>query len=147
MEWMDILESALHVAVKCGIWIAELVGVVIAVVAVIQALWGWLHHNERVRLQLGEGIALALQFKLAGEVLRTVSVRTWTEIGILGAIILMRFAITFLIHWEVKNEEKRIQLHHKQEEKEAIRQAMRRAMKDSLEQNGAPEQLQEREHE
>ncbi|MBR4895119.1 MAG: DUF1622 domain-containing protein, partial [Clostridia bacterium] len=33
--------------------------------------------------------------------LRTVSVRDWNELLILGAVILLRAALTFLIHWEI----------------------------------------------
>nr|MCR5515284.1 DUF1622 domain-containing protein [Lachnospira sp.] len=51
----------------------------------------------------------ALEFKLGGEVLRTVVVREWAELGILGAIILLRAALTFLIHWEIKNEKKELE--------------------------------------
>ncbi len=138
MGWMDSLDSILHIAVIIGVWVAEIIGVLIAVVTVVQALWGWIYHKERVRLLLGEGISLALQFKLAGEVLRTVIVRNWTEIGILGAIILIRFAITFLIHWEIKNEEKRIEHIHREEEKVAVRKAMRRVVEKAAE--GVPEQ-------
>ncbi|MBP5670009.1 MAG: DUF1622 domain-containing protein, partial [Lachnospiraceae bacterium] len=36
----------------------------------------------------------------------TVVVRDWAELGILGAIIMLRAALTFLIHWEIKNEKK-----------------------------------------
>ena len=57
-----------------------------------------------MRLDLAEGIALALEFKMGGEVLRTVVVREWRELGILGAIIILRGLLTFLIHWEIKNE-------------------------------------------
>jgi uncharacterized membrane protein len=50
-----------------------------------------------------------LEFKLGGAVLRTVVVREWAELGILGAIILLRATLTFLIHWEIKNEEKALE--------------------------------------
>ena len=43
---------------------------------------------------------------MGSEVLRTVVVRDWEELGILGAVILLRGLLTFLIHWEIKNEEK-----------------------------------------
>lgn len=57
---------------------------------------------------LAQGIALSLEFKLGGEVLRTVIVREWSELAILGAVIVLRGALTFLIHWEIKTEESRI---------------------------------------
>ena len=61
-----------------------------------------------IRLTLAQGIALALEFKMGGEVLRTVVVREWAELGILGAIIILRGALTFLIHWEINNEKKEL---------------------------------------
>ena len=48
---------------------------------------------------------MGLEFKLGSEILRTVVVRDLSEIAIVGAIILLRAALTFLIHWENKNEE------------------------------------------
>ena len=58
---------------------------------------------------MAQGIALALEFKMGGEVLRTVVVREWAELGILGAIIVLRGALTLLIHWEIRNEENAIE--------------------------------------
>ena len=49
---------------------------------------------------------MALEFKMGGELLRTVIVREWNELLILGAIILLRAALTFLIQWEIKIERK-----------------------------------------
>ena len=59
-----------------------------------------------MRLDLAEGIALALEFKIGGELLRTVVVRQLSELLILGAVILLRAALTFLIHWEINIESK-----------------------------------------
>ena len=47
---------------------------------------------------------ILLEFKLGSEVLRTVVVRSTSELLIAGAIVLLRAAMTFLIHWEIKNE-------------------------------------------
>ena len=46
--------------------------------------------------------------KLGGEVLRTVLVRELSELMVLGLVILLRGALTFIIHWEIKNEEARL---------------------------------------
>lgn len=43
--------------------------------------------------------------------LRTVVVREWEELGILGAVILLRGLLTFLIHWEIKHEEAALEKH------------------------------------
>ena len=34
-------------------------------------------------------------------------VREWSELAVLGAVVGLRGALTFLIHWEIKNEESR----------------------------------------
>ena len=86
----------------------ELFGICILVFTAIKSFVFWLKKDESIRLQLAQGIALALEFKLGGEVLRTVVVREWAELGILGAIITLRAVLTFLIHWEIKNEKKEL---------------------------------------
>ena len=85
----------------------ELFGIIILVYTALKCFFRWMKKDKAIRLDLAEGIALALEFKLGGEVLRTVIIRDWAELGILGAIIALRAALTLLIHWEIKNEEKR----------------------------------------
>ena len=58
------------------------------------------------KLTLARGLAMGLEFKLGSEILRTVVVRDWKEIGTVAGIIALRAALTFLIHWEIKEEEK-----------------------------------------
>ena len=65
-------------------------------------------NQPHARLSMAQGIALALCFKLGGEVLRTVIVREWSELLVLGAIIFLHAAMSILIHWEIKMEEKRL---------------------------------------
>ena len=65
----------------------------------------YLTDGMKVHLMTHEGIALSLEFKLGGEVLRTVLARDWNELAILGAVIALRGALTVLLHWEIKNEE------------------------------------------
>ncbi len=87
----------------------ELFGVGILVYTAIRSFIRWIRREPGLRLDLAQGIALALEFKLVGEVLRTVVVREWEELGILGAIILLRGLLTFLIHWEIENEKKELE--------------------------------------
>ena len=49
---------------------------------------------------------MGLEFKLGSEILRTVIVREFREIWLVGAIILLRASLTLLIHWEITNEER-----------------------------------------
>lgn len=101
----EYVESIFQVIVQWGILLMECVGVVILLYTAFKSIYGCLTRDPHVRLTLAKGIALSLEFKLGGEVLRTVIVREWSELAILGAIIILRGALTLLIHWEIKTEE------------------------------------------
>ena len=94
--------------VNYAILVSELAGVAILGFTLIKCFIGWIRKKKELRLDLAQGIALALEFKMGGEVLRTVIVREWNELLILGAIIVLRGALTFLIHWEIKQERERL---------------------------------------
>ncbi len=98
------LEDFLYASVGLAIHGFELVGVFIIIVAGVKGLVNYVKREPDVRLQLAEGMALGLEFKLGSEILRTVVVRELTEVALVAAIIAVRAALTFLIHWEIKNE-------------------------------------------
>ena len=100
------IEGYFDIIVNYLILIIEFIGVVILCYAIVSAVIGLFKRQKHVRLKLAEGIALSLEFKMGGELLRTVIVREWNELLILGAIILLRAALAFLIQWEIKIERK-----------------------------------------
>ncbi|MBE5842705.1 MAG: DUF1622 domain-containing protein [Butyrivibrio sp.] len=102
-------DSLLRYVVEFSTLLLEFFGICILVYTGVKSFFLWIRKNDSIRLELAQGIALALEFKLGGEVLRTVVVREWAELGILGAIIALRATLTFLIHWEIKNEEKALE--------------------------------------
>lgn len=104
MEYMDL---ALQFVVEIGILLFEWVGVAVLVAAGVTGVLSYVRRDPQTRLKLAQGLAMSLEFKLGGEILRTVLVRDLSEIALVGAIILLRAALTFLIHWEIKNEETR----------------------------------------
>ncbi len=93
-----------HFAEICTI-LLEMFGVIVLIYTALKSFVQWIRHDSKIRLDLAQGIALSLEFKMGSEVLRTVIVREWSELGILGAVILLRGLLTFLIHWEIKHEE------------------------------------------
>lgn len=103
-QFLEHVETTLTIVVQFGTILLELFGVVILVCTAVKSFIQWLRHDTKIRLDLAQGIALSLEFKMGSEVLRTVVVRQWAELGILGAIILLRGVLTFLIHWEIKHE-------------------------------------------
>ncbi len=102
LEYMDLFLVNL---VEICTLILDLFGIVILVFTALKSFVQWLLHDIKLRLKLAHGIALSLEFKMGSEVLRTVVVHDWSELGILGAVILLRGVLTFLIHWEIRNEE------------------------------------------
>lgn len=93
--------------IEYAILLVELIGISVLLYTVIRAVADLILHRDRARLELAEGFALSLEFKIGSELLRTVIVREWSELMMLGAIILLRAALTLLIHWEIKIEKNR----------------------------------------
>lgn len=57
--------------------------------------------KEQVRLRLGRWLALALEFELGADILRTAVAPTWSEIGQLAAIAAVRTALNFFLQQEI----------------------------------------------
>ena len=109
-EVIKVLDWLLENLVQICTVVLELFGIIVLVSTAVSCFVQWIRNKRQlIRLNLAQGIALALEFKMGGEVLRTVVVREWSELGILGAIIVLRAMLTFLIHWEIKNEKRETQ--------------------------------------
>lgn len=63
--------------------------------------------KEDVRLRLGRWLALALEFLLAADILRTAVAPSWSEIGQLAAIAAIRTALNFFLQLEIDRAEQR----------------------------------------
>ncbi|MEG2053912.1 MAG: DUF1622 domain-containing protein [Oscillospiraceae bacterium] len=103
---MDFLHNVLRNVTDYAIILFEFMGIIIIVWAGLCGIISYIRRDPLTRLKLAKGMAMGLEFKLGSEILRTVVVRDLSEIVIVGSIILLRAALTFLIHWEIKNEEK-----------------------------------------
>ena len=57
--------------------------------------------KEEVRLKLGRWLAVALEFELAADILRTAVAPTWNEIGQLAAIAVLRTALNYFLQQEI----------------------------------------------
>ena len=84
----------------------------------IRALWLFLpgtaghgepedRRKEDVRLKLGRWLAVALEFELAADILRTAVAPTWNEIGQLAAIAVLRTALNYFLQQEIDKAESR----------------------------------------
>lgn len=103
------LHEGLVTLVNLSVVLLEFIGVGVIVVAALQGILNYIRRDPLTRLKLAKGMAMGLEFKLGSEILRTVVVREFTEIGLVAAIIVLRAALTFLIHWEIKTEESQME--------------------------------------
>jgi uncharacterized membrane protein len=85
-----------------------------AIQATIHALSLFFHRGddqgetkEQVRLRLGRWLALALEFELAADILRTAVAPTWNEIGQLASIIVLRTVLNYFLQQEIDKAEER----------------------------------------
>lgn len=99
------LELILRDVVDTAIILFEFMGVIVLILAGIRGIFDYIKRNPSIRLNLAQGMALGLEFKLGSEILRTVVVRELSEVAVVAAIIALRAALTFLIHWEIKVEQ------------------------------------------
>jgi uncharacterized membrane protein len=58
--------------------------------------------KEELRLRLGRWLAVALEFELAADILRTAVAPTWDEIGKLAAIVVLRTVLNFFLQKEIE---------------------------------------------
>lgn len=115
MEFLEAsyktIDELFKILVQYAGLLLEGMGVCIIIFTAFKCIVGTIQHRrENLRLKLAEGIAFALEFKLGSEVLRTVLARDLGELAIIGAVIALRALLTFLLHWEIKNEEQRPEL-------------------------------------
>ena len=103
----EFLEHILVLIIDHMIPLLELMGVFIVAVGALSSFYKYVRsefHSENTELKLGfaETLALALEFKMGGEILKTVITREIDEMYVLAAIIVLRAILTFVIHWEIK---------------------------------------------
>lgn len=93
-------------------WI-EAAGIVAVLWGVLEALAGLVQRGGSVlrrraavrdlgaiRHALGEKMVLGLEFFLAGDIVQTIAVPTWTSLSILGGIVVIRAVIVYFMNFE-----------------------------------------------
>lgn len=63
--------------------------------------------TENIRLRLGRWLALALEFELGADILRTAIAPTWAEIGQLAAIAAIRTLLNYFLQQEIDRAARR----------------------------------------
>lgn len=58
--------------------------------------------NEAIRVRLGSYLVLALEFFIAGDIVKTIITPTWQSLGILGAIVVIRTILSYFLTKDIK---------------------------------------------
>lgn len=93
--------------------VAEIIAAILILIGIVSTLARMIHvlgrpkfqGYEEARLTLARFLALALEFQLAADVLATAVAPTWTQIGKLGAVALIRTGLNYFLAPEIKEEE------------------------------------------
>ncbi|WP_034328278.1 DUF1622 domain-containing protein [Alkaliphilus transvaalensis] len=106
---VHIIEHYVETFVIYTILVLEVIGIFIIGYSGIRSFFNYVKQKLKfndtcIKIELAKGLALGLEFKLGGEVLRTILVRTIDEIKVLAAIIVLRIILTYVIHWEISSE-------------------------------------------
>jgi uncharacterized membrane protein len=57
--------------------------------------------GERIRIQLGQWLSLALEFELAADILKTAVSPGWNELGQLAAIVVIRTVLNLFLQHDI----------------------------------------------
>ena len=104
---MELVEHLLAQIVSWSILLFEFIGVGILIWTGLKGFRCYIKGNPETKLILAKGMATGLEFKLGSEILRTVVVREWFEVGFVAGIIAIRAFLAILIRWEIWQEEKK----------------------------------------
>lgn len=103
----NILKNFIELILPYVISILELMGIVIVIWSGIKAFWQYIQNtffkkNYDLQFLFATGLATALEFKMAAEILKTVLVRDIKELVMLGAVIILRALVTILLRFEIR---------------------------------------------
>ncbi len=102
------LEELNYLIIPYVIALAEFMGILVVGWSIVQTfaeyiLVTFFHKHYSFQSDLANGLATALEFKMAAEILKTVVVHDLSELAVLGAVILLRAILSFLIYFELKH--------------------------------------------
>ena len=119
-QWTDILTTITQYLASGVEGCAGLLIALAAIQATIRAIIQFFRRSqtatqpehpttEDIRLRLGRWLALALEFELGADILRTAIAPTWVEIGQLAAIATIRTLLNYFLQQEIDRAARRQQ--------------------------------------
>lgn len=105
MNFNQILETYISYVVT----LLEIMGILIILYAALKNFYKYIKtinkpDENKIKIDFAKSIALSLEFKLASEILKTVIIKNMDDLYILGAVVVIRVILTFVIQWEIKED-------------------------------------------
>jgi len=106
-DWIRIAVQWLRLGVETVGALIVGMGVILSVALFVQAVMRRQTADcNAIRLTLARYLALALEFQLGADILSTAVAPSWTQIGKLGAIAIIRTTLNFFLSREMQDERK-----------------------------------------
>jgi len=107
-----MLEELLTKYLPLLIHIFEIMGIIVLTIGAFTAFYHYIKSklvkdHYPVKHQFANAMVMALEFKMAAEILKTVLVRSLSELAFLGGIFLLRIIMTFVLEKELDQEDKK----------------------------------------
>jgi len=94
----------------------NIIGIVIIIVGVFIVLFKYLKNlflfhnnlirlNEIIRFEFSSYLIFGLEFFIASDVIRTIVIPSWTTLGMLGSIVIIRTVLSYFLTMEIKEKE------------------------------------------
>lgn len=104
-NFIEVVHEYLNLFAYLAVYFLEALSLFCIVCSAIQSMVVAFNKDKNTKKPLLKGLSVALTFKLAAEIARTITVRSLDEIIQIGALIMVKAAITALIHWEWKSKD------------------------------------------
>lgn len=94
----------------------NVIGIVIILIGVLIVLFKYIKNlcmfhndlvrlNEIIRFEFSSYLIFGLEFFIASDVMRTIVIPTWTTLGMLGGIVVIRTVLSYFLTMEIKEKE------------------------------------------
>lgn len=106
--------DTLHTIVDTVSFVLNIVGALITIWGTLIALFAFVRKellkraeavrlNDSIRIKLGSYLVLALEFFIAGDIIKTIITPTWESVGILGVIVVIRTILSYFLTKDLKD--------------------------------------------
>lgn len=112
-----ILEELFNKYLPILIHLFELMGILILTLGVFTAFYHYIQKrffkkDVNIKYEFADVMITTLDFKLAAEILKTVTIKSMDELVILASVFIIRIIMTFVLEKEMKIEKKKEDTSH-----------------------------------